>query len=197
MDISKGKILKCWEWKRLGDVCAEDRKIIDGNSSNLPFLGLEMIESETGQIDWTAQTMEGSSTCFCFDERHILYGKLRPYLNKVALPEKEGRCSTELIPLIPKDDNCREYIAYLLRRKETTDYVMAEKTGSRMPRASMDYLLKLQVPVPPPEEQCRIAAIIDKKLAAVEKAKKAVAEQMALIDAMPGSILRRAFAGEM
>ncbi|MDR3262390.1 MAG: hypothetical protein LBT78_11240, partial [Tannerella sp.] len=56
-----------WEWKRLGDICEEDKIIVDGRSSDLPFLGLEMVESETGKIDWDAQTVEGASTCFYFD----------------------------------------------------------------------------------------------------------------------------------
>jgi type I restriction enzyme S subunit len=91
-----------WDWKRLGEICEEDKVIVDGRSSDLPFLGLEMVEAETGKINWDAQTVEGTSTCFYFDERHILYGKLRPYLNKVALPDVQGRCSTELIPLFPR-----------------------------------------------------------------------------------------------
>jgi type I restriction enzyme S subunit len=185
-----------WEWKRLGDICAEDKVIVDGRSSDLPFLGLEMVESETGKIDWDVQTVQGTSTCFYFDERHILYGKLRPYLNKVALPDIQGRCSTELVPLLPKDENCREFIAYLLRRKETVDYAMAEKTGSRMPRVNVNYLLQMKVVVPIPDEQRRIAAIIDTQLAAVEKARQVAAEQMAYINALPASILRRAFNGE-
>jgi len=182
-----------WEWKRLGDICEEDKLIVDGRSSDLPFLGLEMVEAETGKIDWAAQTVEGTSTCFYFDERHILYGKLRPYLNKVALPDIQGRCSTELVPLFPKDENCREFIAYLLRRKETVDYAMAEKTGSRMPRVNVNYLLQMEVAVPTPDEQRRIAAIIDAQLTAVEKARQAAEEQTRAADSLVQIYLRTAF----
>jgi type I restriction enzyme S subunit len=186
-----------WEWKRLGDICAEAKVIVDGRSSDLPFLGLEMVESETGKIDWDAQTVQGTSTCFYFDERHILYVKLRPYLNKVALPDIQGRCSTELVPLFPKDENCREFIAYLLRRKETVDYAMAEKTGSRMPRVNTGYLLQMKVAVPTPDEQHRIVDCLEQKMYAVKTIKMRVAEQMAYINALPSSILRKAFRGEL
>jgi type I restriction enzyme S subunit len=182
-----------WEWKRLGDICEEDKVIIDGRLSNLPFLGLEMVEAETGKIDWNAQTVEGTSTCFYFNERHILYGKLRPYLNKVALPDIQGRCSTELIPFFPIDENCREFIAYLLRRKETVDYVMAEKTGSRMPRANTGYLLNLKVPVPSPDEQYRIVTIIDARLEAVDKARKAAVEQVRVAEDYLKALLKTYF----
>jgi type I restriction enzyme S subunit len=193
MTMPEKQLPSGWEWKRLGDICEEAKVIVDGRSSDLPFLGLEMVESETGKIDWDAQTVEGTSSCFYFDERHILYGKLRPYLNKVALPDIQGRCSTELVPLFPKDENCREFIAYLLRRKETVDYAMAEKTGSRMPRVNVNYLLQMKVVVPTPDEQRRIAAIIDAQLMVVEKARQAAAEQMKVADDLVQIYLREIF----
>jgi len=196
MSGTGNKLPTGWEWKRLGDICVEDKVIIDGRNSTLPFIGLEMIKSETGEIDLEAQTMPGISTCFYFDERHILYGKLRPYLNKVALPNFSGRCSTELVPLFPINGNCREFLAYLLRRNETIEYIMKEKTGSRMPRANMNYLLSMKIPVPPIEEQERIVKIIEIKLTAVEKAKNVVDELSLYINALPSSILRKAFNGE-
>ena len=119
------------------------------------------------------------------------------FLNKVALPTKEGRCSTEIIPLLPKNNSCREYIAYLLRRKETIDYVMPENTGSRMPRADMKHLLDMEIPLPPLNDQRRIAAEIERQLAAVEKAKQAAMEQLNTINSIPAAILRQAFSGQM
>jgi hypothetical protein len=47
-----------WEWNRLGDICEEDKAIVDGRFSDLPFLGLEMVEAETRKIDWDAQTVD-------------------------------------------------------------------------------------------------------------------------------------------
>jgi len=186
-----------WEWKRLGDVCEEDKVIVNGSDSDLPFLGMEMIESGTGEIDFSLQTTEGTSACYYFDIRHVLYGKLRPYLNKVCLPDSAGRCSTELIPLLPKKNTCREYLAYLLRREETVEYAMTEKSGSRMPRANMHYLLNLPIPLPPLPEQRRIAAMLDKKLSCVETVKTKITEQLAYVNALPAAILRKAFRGEL
>ena len=152
-----------------------------------------MIEAETGRIDWSTSTFKGISTCYSFDSRHILYGKLRPYLNKVALPMIEGRCSTEIIPLLPKSDVCREYIAYFLRRKETVDYIMPENSGSRMPRADMEHLLNINIPLPPLVEQRRIAAEIERQLAAVDRAKTAAEEQLAFARKLNAAFLREVF----
>jgi len=188
-----------WRWARLGEACKQDRQIVEPGSelaSRLPYLSLEHIESDTGRIlkELNGNVEgEGKSTTFVFDSRHILYGKLRPYLNKVALPDFEGRCTTELIPLLPSNSACREFLAWILRRKETVDAAMSEKTGSRMPRANMEHLLALEIPLPPLPEQRRIAAILTDQLAAVECARAAAQAQLQAAQALPAAYLRAVF----
>jgi type I restriction enzyme S subunit len=104
----------------------------------------------------------GESTTFAFDQRHVLYGKLRPYLNKVALPRFEGRSSTEFIPLLPHPGISREFLALLLRRPETVRAVMAANTGSRMPRTDMKVLLNLKISLPGAAERERIVDILNR-----------------------------------
>ncbi|MDE0679305.1 MAG: hypothetical protein OXI11_03680, partial [Gammaproteobacteria bacterium] len=104
---------------------------------------------------------EQKSTAFLFDERHVLYGKLRPYLNKVATPDFVGKCSTELVPLLPRNGVNRVFLAELLRQEETVAYVMKSVTGSRMPRTDMNSLLSMPVPVPPLAHQLQFAEIAD------------------------------------
>ena len=121
----------------LSEVCFVDREIIEPDTDNakrLPYLGLEHIESETGRItrDGIAVSADdGVSTTFRFDERHVLYGKLRPYLNKVALPSFEGRCTTEIVPLRPADTIDREYLAFTLRSQRVVAAASRFSTGSR------------------------------------------------------------------
>jgi type I restriction enzyme S subunit len=197
--VKKKELPEGWEWEKLSNLCMEDKVIINGKKSNLPFLGLEMIKSGSGVIDWSMQTMEGNGTCYYFDKRHILYSKLRPYLNKVVLPNAPGKCSTELVPLCINTNNkiCREYLVYLLRRQETVEYVMSEKTGSRMPRANIKYLLTMTIPLPPLAEQKRIVGIIETKFKSVEKTKQLLNQQFSYINALPAAILRQAFNGEL
>jgi type I restriction enzyme, S subunit len=199
---NKSELLpKGWRWVRLGEACDQDRRIVDPSSelaTRLRYLSLEHVESNTGRIlnepTETAQN-QGKSTTFAFDSRHILYGKLRPYLNKVALPDFEGRCTTEIIPLLPSEGTYRDYLAWLLRRQETVDAAMQQKTGSRMPRANVDDLLSLEIPLPPPEEQKRIAAILNEQIAAVERARAAAEAQLEAAQALPAAYLRAVFYG--
>ncbi|MYF51335.1 MAG: hypothetical protein F4220_14465 [Gammaproteobacteria bacterium] len=134
------------------------------SAAKLPFVGVEHVAANSGVINFDSNSRVGDqrSTTFRFDGRHVLYGKLRPYLNKVATPDFAGRCSTELIPLLPQAGVDRDFLAYLLRRRETVEFAMASVTGSRMPRTDMNFLLSMQVPLPPLDEQQRIVAILNR-----------------------------------
>ena len=117
----------------LGELCEMDRRGLrpdDPAAAGLPLLGVENVGSGTGalNLDAGSRVGVGKSTSFRFDERHVLYAKLRPYLNKVATPEFAGRCSTELVPLLARSGVDREYLAHLLRRKETVSFVMSSVT---------------------------------------------------------------------
>jgi type I restriction enzyme S subunit len=183
---------------RLSDIAAEDREIVPPNSpaaATRPFLGLEQIEAGTGRIlEYEMNSAEGKGTTFAFDDRHVLYGKLRPYLNKVALPDRVGRCSTEIVPLLPIGVD-RSFLAFLLRTGRIVNSVMSEKTGSRMPRADMDVLLSIEVSVPVClDDQRRIAARLKAQLAEVDTARQAARAQYESAEALRSAIYREAFA---
>ena len=166
----------------LGELCDMDRRGLrsdDPDAARLPLLGVENVGSGTGTLNLNAGSRvgDGKSTSFRFDERHVLYAKLRPYLNKVATPEFAGRCSTELVPLLPRRGVDRDFLAYLLRRKETVALVMSSVTGSRMPRADMNALMSMRVPLPPLEEQRRIVDILN-RAARIETLRTQAAERL-------------------
>lgn len=194
---------KGWRWVKLGEVCEQDRQIVEARSdeaTRLPYISLEHVESCSGCLLKTPSAPirdEGVSASFRFSSKHVLYGKLRPYLNKVALPDFEGRCTTEMIPLLPRSEITREFLALVLRREETVEHAMQGKTGSRMPRADMDQLFNLDIPLPPLAEQRRIAAALNDRMAAVKRARKAAEEELEAIKRLPAALLRRAFAGEL
>ena len=114
----------------LDELCQMDRRHVrpsDPSAAQLPFVGVENVAANTGAINFDSDSRVGDqkSATFRFDGRHVLYGKLRPYLNKVATPDFAGRCSTELIPLLPQDGVDRDFLASLLRRRETVHFAMA------------------------------------------------------------------------
>ena len=166
----------------LDELCQMDRRHVrpsDPSAAQLPLVGVEHVAADTGAINLDSDSRVGDqkSATFRFDGRHVLYGKLRPYLNKVATPDFAGRCSTELIPLLPQDGVDRNFLAYLLRQKETVDFAMASVTGSRMPRTDMNFLLSMRVPLPPLDEQRRIVAVLN-RAARIERLRAQAAERL-------------------
>ncbi len=173
----------------IGDLCVQDRTIVTPNSpmaSGLPFLGLEHIESVTGRIlrEALSNGNHGNGTSFLFDNRHVLYCKLRPYLNKVAVPDFKGRCTTELIPLLPREGVSKDFLAWLLRRPQTVHAAMEERTGARMPRANMRHVLAQKILFPDSiQEQRRMADEMSRHMNLVIKIRLAYKEQLQLINA--------------
>jgi type I restriction enzyme S subunit len=103
----------------------------------------------------------------------VLYGKLRPYLNKVFVPRYEGVASTEFVPIAPRLDVLSpEYLGAYLRTPHFVAYATANTTGSRQPRTRLDALWSALIPLPPLSEQRRIVARIEALMARVREARR-------------------------
>ena len=110
----------------------------------------------------TVEAGDLASTKFLFSSRHILYGKLRPYLRKIARPDFDGICSTDILPILPGRRVDRDYLCHFLRLDTSVSFAESRSVGVNLPRISPGVLTTLQVPLPTMEEQRRIAAILDK-----------------------------------
>jgi type I restriction enzyme, S subunit len=172
----------------LGTACAQDRTSVrPGHGDDLPYLGLEGIESGTGQfvVGELSKTPDApQANSFRFDERHVLYGKLRPYLNKVALPTAPGKCSTEIIPLLPAPPLDRQFMSYFLRAPATVQQIAERSSGARMPRADMDFVLSLPIGLPPIDEQRRIVDLLARAEGIVRLRREAQQKAAELIPAI-------------
>ena len=160
---------KGWQTKKLGDVCAFDKA--QGIHRGLPYVGLEHIESQTARFIGSSEPQPVKSSTFRFSDAHVLYGRLRPYLNKALAPDFEGHCSTEIFPLKPRPELSREYLLFWLLADETCERINATCTGARMPRAQMNDVLGFEIPVPPLAEQQRIVGVLDEAFAGLATAK--------------------------
>ena len=158
-----------WRVSRLGDVCSYEKE--QDIHRGLPYVGLENIESDTGRFLGAMNAVSVKSTTFHFTPEHVLYGRLRPYLNKVLLPHFEGHCSTEVFPIRPGPAISREFLFHWLSMDATMNSIDATCTGARMPRANMNAVLEFELPIPPLAEQRRIVAILDEAFEAIATAK--------------------------
>jgi type I restriction enzyme, S subunit len=160
---------KKWEMKKLGDVCKFDKR--PNQKINLPYVGLEHIESDSGKFIGSTTSQSVKSLTFYFTHEHVLYGRLRPYLNKVLLPNFEGHCSTEIFPIKVSKELDKNFLFHWLLSDKTANKINATCTGARMPRANMNAVLEFKIPIPQLAEQQRIVAILDKAFAAIATAK--------------------------
>tara|TARA_R110000822_G_scaffold5639_4_gene24167 strand:- start:10240 stop:11424 length:1185 start_codon:yes stop_codon:yes gene_type:complete len=167
-----------WPLVKLGDVApAKPSKNAFSKSEEVWTLNLDQVEADTGKVlgKIMAPVSEAGTSTHGFDERHVLYSKLRPYLNKVVLPDGRGLATTELVPMLPDPSRLdRKYLAYYLRSKSFVDWVSSQVAGAKMPRVSMQLFWQHEIPLPPLPEQKRIAAILDKADAIRRKRQQAI-----------------------
>lgn len=124
------------------------------------LLNLDMIESNTGRV--IEKVFESDSNLLSvapFDEGNVLYSKLRPYLNKVVIPDSKGYATTELIPLRPNQEILNnEFLSYLLRSNEFVSYANSISSGTKMPRMPLADLRKFECILPPMDLQQRFVS---------------------------------------
>ena len=154
-----------WPMTCLGEVASLERKSLlpEEIETGTSYLGLEHIESG-GRILGYQRVGAGElqSNKFMFDPGTLLYGKLRPYLAKICIPDREGCCSTDILPIRPSQELDISYLKHVLLWKPYVDKANSLCSGANLPRISPSSLLGIEIPLPPLEEQRRIAAILDK-----------------------------------
>lgn len=153
-----------WPTVTLAEVAEIERKGVasDQIPDGAGYLGLEHIES--GGVILKKETVKKgdlSSTKFAFTSEHLLYGKLRPYLAKIALPDFDGVCSTDILPIRPGPRLDKRFLAFYLRQPSMVNYAASRAIGANLPRLSPKGLAAFPIPLPPLEEQRRIAEILD------------------------------------
>ena len=145
--------------------------VVDGK---VWLLNLDMIESYTGNILDISYEHENkiTSSTIKFDENCVLYSKLRPYLNKVVIPEMRGYATSELISMGTEKIN-KYFLANLLRQDSFVDFSNSTSYGAKMPRASIGEIKNFNLIMPPRELQNEFATFVDQ----VNKSKLLAASQ--------------------
>jgi len=182
-----------WKIKKLKEVCDYDK--VPNKKTGLPYVGLEDIESNTSKLIGPTTPRVMKSLTFIFNNEHVLYGRLRPYLNKVLLPSFEGHCSTEIFPIKPKKDLDRRFLFHWLTWSETVKKINATWTGATLPRANMNEVLEFLIPLPPFLEQQSIIDKLDALAIQTKSLESLYQSKFTLLEELKKSILQKAFSG--
>ena len=153
---------KSWQTKAIMEVAPEQpsKKRMQGK---VWLLNLDMIESNTGKvIEKVYETSENTLSVQPFDEGNVLFSKLRPYLNKVVVPDEYGLATTELVPLRPNQEKLHKvFLSYLLRSQQFVTFANKISGGTKMPRMPLAELRKFECILPPMSEQLKFVGITE------------------------------------
>jgi type I restriction enzyme S subunit len=148
----------------------EEIATIDGNMTtdyekyaNYPHIGIDSIEKETGLLKGYRTVAEDGviSGKYVFTPAHIIYSKIRPNLNKVALPDFDGLCSADAYPILPIEGKCnRVFLAYDMRSKFFLDYILQFCNRTNLPKVNRKEVAGFRTPLPPIELQNEFAAFV-------------------------------------
>lgn len=143
---------------------------------NYPHIGIDCIEKDSGKLVGYRTIAEDGviSGKYLFTPNHIIYSKIRPNLNKVAMPYFEGLCSADAYPILVKDNVCtREYFGYVLRSDFFLDYILAFSNRTNLPKVNKNQVEGFRLPLPDycvQEEFSYFVKQVDKSKAVVQKA---------------------------
>ena len=150
-----------WFSVALGDIAAQrNAKTDPSDLPDLPFVGLEEVEAHSGRITSTQSTRGLKSAVSLFQKGDLLYARLRPYLNKVTLPDFSGAASAEFIVLQQSPVLEQRYLQSVLMSPDFVSFTALNSTGDR-PRVSFESICSYKFALPPLPEQRRIVAKID------------------------------------
>jgi len=188
-----------WVWTTLGEIVAPSLERADPNSlaPDTPYIGLEHIEKETGRLLGHGWATEVRSTKNVFHAGDVLYGKLRPYLNKVCIPDFDGVCSTDIL-VFPKQDHLdNRFLKYRLLASDFVRYASLHVSGVQHPRVHFKQLAKFPVALPPLPEQRRIVAKIEELFSQLDAAEEGLHRVQRNLKRYRAAVLKAAIEGRL
>lgn len=187
---------KGWDVKPLPFFLSVDTNMIHDftDYQDFPHIGIDSIEKNTGKIaNYRTINEDGViSGKYLFDQRHIIYSKIRPNLNKVALPTFQGLCSADAYPLLVDSSKAnRVFVALILRSEHFLNEIMAHCTRTNIPKINKKQLLSFESILPPIDLQNTFSDRVQK----FEKIKAQMTASLAELEQNFNALMQQSFAG--
>lgn len=172
---------------------------IDGNMTtdyekyaDYPHIGIDSIEKETGELKGYRTVKEDGvvSGKYIFTPQHIIYSKIRPNLNKVALPDFEGLCSADAYPILPNPKNCnRIFLALTMRSDYFLDYILQFSARTNLPKVNRKEIAGFSMPLPPLSLQNDFSTFVER----VDQQKQTVQQSLEKLELMKKALMQEYF----
>ena len=183
-----------WQYKNFLDVADIDTVMVSDYEkyADFPHIGIDSIEKNTGRLFGYRTIAEDGviSGKYLFTARHIIYSKIRPNLNKVALPDFDGLCSADAYPILPKENVClRIYLGYVMRSEFFLDYILPFSRRANMPKVNKEQLSGFNLPVPDIELQRQFAAFVEQ----IDKTKFEIQKSLEKLETLKKALMQKYF----
>jgi len=164
------KLPQHWSWQRLGNISIYNGRqnlSPDQLNENMWSLELEDIEKSSSRLlaKRIVRERQPKSTRTTFVKGDLLYGKLRPYLDKVLVADDDGFATTEIAPIVALDGVSPDYLRWVLKSRYFIEHVNSLTYGINLPRLNTTDARNVAIPVPPTAEQLSIVAKVDELMA--------------------------------
>jgi len=191
-----GKVPAHWNVKRFKFSCLSVNDKQEQDAVDKPYMGLEHVES------WTTKRIvddesKSEGVVSLFRERDILFGKLRPYLAKVYQASEDGCASTEFLVLRAANELTPDFLKFFILNGDFIKLVDASTYGSKMPRASWDFIGNQMLALPPLSEQTAITSFLDQKLLEADHVATAVTRAIRHLKEYRASLITNAVTGKI
>lgn len=188
-----------WQEKYIKDLCivVKDKYDPKNNDTNEKiYIGLENMMTNKGIISKN-NSLKIKSVKTKFEKYDLLYGRLRPYLNKHDVVTFDGICSTDILVFRFKNKITAKYINYYFDTVDFIKYVVKNSNGINLPRVSAKEIGLYKIKLPPINEQQRIVNIIESLFVKLDRAKELIENTLDQFEQNKMAILHKAFIGEL
>ncbi len=197
-NVVDGVLPAGWKTVLMSDVVTQSSL---KHTPNIPekifYIGLEHIEKHTGKLTDNVGHEMIRTVKNKFSVGDILYGKLRPNLNKVYLAKEDGVCSTDILVLQLSNNCLGKYLHHIFLSRPFVNTMSENTSGVNLPRVSTKFVMNYQIPLPPLKEQMRIIEELEDRLSVVDKMEEIIDNGLMQAEALRQSILKKAFSGEL
>ena len=202
--IQSEKLPPGWKWVKLGEIGFFDSGGTPSKSNEafwngkIPFVtGADItsfyIDHNNARAYLSEVGLHSGKTAIC--EAGIVLLVTRTRVGRVGIVRELMGVSQDISPYKCGNNVSPEYVCRYIQ--SISDHLIDNCRGATIQGLTKDFINKLQIPLPPLSEQKRIVKILEGKLAAVEKAKKAAEGKLELINKLPQSYLKQAFEGKL
>ena len=183
-----------WDYASFNEFAKFDTKMISdfSNFIDLPHIGIDSIEKNTGKLIGYRTVGEDqiSSGKYLFTKKHIIYSKIRPNLNKVALPDFMGVCSADAYPILTVDEKMnRIFLAHVLRSDYFLNFILSFSSRTNLPKVNKSQISKFVCPLPPLSLQNEFADFV----AQVDKSQLAIQKSLEELETLKKSLMQEYF----